>query len=116
MVDESIVKSVQRYLVAVIESGIPVSFGVVYGSQATGRTHKWSDIDLIVVSPIFDEEYDRTEIFKLWRIAARTDSRIEPLPCGEKQWIDDTERAIIEIARREGVRVNVPEAQTSAVI
>jgi len=28
--------------------------------------------------------------------------RIEPIACGERQWIEDDERAIIEIARREG--------------
>jgi hypothetical protein len=43
----------------------------------------------------------------LWRAAARTDVRIEPIPCGEKQWETDDESAIIEIARREGRKIKV---------
>jgi len=44
-----------------------------------------------------------------WRVAARTDSRIEPIPCGVRQWIEDQSSAIIEIARREG-EVVLPDA------
>jgi hypothetical protein len=43
----------------------------------------------------------------LWHVAADTDSRIEPLPCGEKEWETDDESAIIEIARREGKIIKV---------
>jgi uncharacterized protein len=43
----------------------------------------------------------------LWRLAARIDSRIEPVACGEKQWEEDDSSAIVEIARREGKRVDL---------
>jgi hypothetical protein len=46
----------------------------------------------------------------LWRIAARIENRIEPIPCGEKQWEEDDSSAIIEIARREGERIAVADA------
>ncbi len=45
---------------------------------------------------------DRSAINLLWRLAARIDSRIEPIPCGSKQWQEDDSSAIIEIARRQG--------------
>jgi len=32
-----------------------------------------------------------------------TDSRIEPIACGEREWDADTSRPILEIARREGM-------------
>ena len=38
----------------------------------------------------------------LWRVAARTDSRIEPIPVGQQQYQADDTSTIIEIARREG--------------
>jgi len=41
----------------------------------------------------------------LWYMAARTDSRIEPIACGLQQWSEDTSSAIIEIARREGRQI-----------
>ena len=59
------------------------------------------------VSPRFDGLRSRQDVDLLWRLAARTDSRIEPVPCGERQWQEDTSSPIIEIARREGERVAV---------
>ena len=102
MLEQSILKSVQNYLAAVAASGISVERGVVFGSQATGHAREWSDIDLLVVSSQFDEMKDRSGINLLWRLAARIDSRIEPIPCGSRQWREDDSSAIIEIARREG--------------
>jgi len=102
MLEQSILKAVQNYLAAVAANGISVERGVVFGSQATGHAQEWSDIDLLVVSSQFDEMKDRSGINLLWRLAARIDSRIEPIPCGSRQWREDDSSAIIEIARREG--------------
>lgn len=105
MVDQAIVDSVQDYLRHLIDQGLAVSFAVVFGSHAKGSSHEWSDIDLLVVSPRFDGSLDRDDISRLWRVAARTDSRIEPVPCGARQWDEDVSRAVVEIARREGTRI-----------
>jgi predicted nucleotidyltransferase len=91
-----------KYLRSISEQGIPVECGVIFGSQATGSVDVWSDIDLLVVSPRFDEERKREDINLLWRTAARVDSRIEPIPVGQRQYIEDDESTIIEIARRQG--------------
>ena len=102
MLEQSVLKSVQNYLAAVAASGIVVERGVVFGSQASGHAQAWSDIDLLVVSSQFDDMKDRNSINLLWRLAARIDSRIEPIPCGSRQWREDDSSAIIEIARRQG--------------
>lgn len=105
MADKSVVRVIQRYLQSVAETGIPVRYGVLFGSHATGRAHEWSDIDLLVVSPRFDDSLTREAINLLWRLAARTDSRIEPIPVGERQLEDDDTNPVIEISRRQGRRV-----------
>ena len=102
MVNAEIVKAVQGYMRALRNRGIEVRFVVVFGSQAKGGTDKWSDIDVIVVSPQYDAGIRFEDAALLWQTAAQTDSRIEPIPCGERQWVEDDARAIIEIARREG--------------
>jgi hypothetical protein len=109
MVDESVIEGVRNYLQALEAHGIAVSFGVVFGSQAAGKAGLWSDIDLLVVSPQFDHQQGRAAVDWLWRIAARTDSRIEPIPCGEKQWQEDDSSEIVEIARRDGMPIRVRE-------
>jgi predicted nucleotidyltransferase len=105
MVDRGIVESVKKYLSKLTEEGIPVQFGVIFGSYTQGKANKWSDIDLVVVSKKYDNSYSHEDVNKLWRAAARTDSRIEPIPCGVKEWEKDDERIIIEVARREGVKI-----------
>ncbi|MCL5773343.1 MAG: nucleotidyltransferase domain-containing protein [Firmicutes bacterium] len=109
MVDESIIGIIKNYLRKVQDSGITVSFGVVFGSQTTGKTDKWSDIDLLVVSPRFDAPKTRRDIDLLWKLTPQVDSRIEPIPCGERQWEEDDASTIIEIARRMGDMIKVQE-------
>lgn len=83
-----------------------VSFAVVFGSHVNGTPDQWSDIDLVVVSSLFDPPMDNAHVDELWHAAARTDNRIEPIPCGEHRWETDDSSPIIETARREGVRID----------
>jgi len=54
MVDKSIIEIVKKYLTTLNNSGIPIQCGIIFGSQTVAKTNKWSDIDILVVSPIFD--------------------------------------------------------------
>lgn len=105
MVDEAIIKSVQNYLRALIADGIDIRFGVIFGSYARGCANEWSDIDLLVVSPDYDNMTSRDKIDQLWVTAARTDARIEPIPCGIEAWEKDDATPIFEVARQEGQTV-----------
>ncbi|MBD3341573.1 MAG: hypothetical protein GF353_20885 [Candidatus Lokiarchaeota archaeon] len=104
---EIVITSVKKYLKELLRIGIPVRQGVIFGSYARENTHEWSDIDLLVISDKYDEAYSRDDINLLWRTAARTDSRIEPIPIGTNRWKTDDGSTIIEIARREGICVEV---------
>lgn len=109
MVDKNIVASVQNYLQAVSKKGVPVSYGVLFGSYARNQQHEWSDIDLLVVSSRYDRKWTHKDWAKLWRIAANTDARIEPIPVGAKQYENDDSSLIIEVARREGTIIPLAE-------
>jgi len=109
MVEKSVIKEVERYLRTVKQTGISVRFGVIFGSRVTGGAQDESDIDLIVVAHDFDGKRDRKKMGRLWYVASETDARIEPIPCGEKQWLEDESTPIIEAARQNGQMVAVPE-------
>ena len=104
MVKESILEIIQNYLRAIHLAGIQVRRAVLYGSWARGEARPESDIDLIVIAPEFDNLQDRELIDRLWELTAFVPEawRIEPIACGEREWVEDDSRAIIEIARREG--------------
>ncbi len=102
MVDSTITSIVRSYLAALQSVGIHAQRAVLFGSFANGRADEWSDIDLVVIAPEFDGPREISLIKSLWRATA-TDSRIEPIPCGEKEWETEGGRPILEIARQEGI-------------
>ncbi len=102
MADKSIIEDVRKYLRALSKEGLNPSFGVLYGSHVKGCEHEWSDIDLMVVAKRYDMKYEHKDVSLLWKVAALLDPRIEPIPCGVKQWEEDDGIPIIEIVRREG--------------
>ena len=107
MVDRSILASVRNYLQALTADGIEVSFGVLFGSWADGRADKDSDIDVMVISRRFNGGASRDDRARLWYVAGRTDNRIEPIPCGEREWREDERIPIYEVARRYGQRIDL---------
>ena len=57
MAEESVIRSVKNFLAELVKLGIPVQYGVLFGSYAKDDAHRWSDIDLLVVSSKYDETY-----------------------------------------------------------
>jgi hypothetical protein len=39
-----------------------------------------------------------------------THGRVEPIACGERRWLEDRESPIVEIARREGIEIDLSAA------
>lgn len=107
MVAESVQHIVREYLRAATRAGIPAGKAVVFGSQATGRAHPLSDIDLVILSPALEPPRSHDVVATLWRLRIHTDSRIEPVPCGEQEWETDNSRPVLEIARREGTVIEL---------
>jgi len=105
MVEKSVIEMVKRYLKQLTSEGIHPSQAVLFGSYALGHADQNSDIDLIVIAPEMDGDRTIGLVEKLWRIAGTIDSRIEPIPCGEKEWKTDSGRPILEIARKEGITI-----------
>lgn len=102
MVENTVIKAIQKYLAALPAQGIHARRAILFGSFACGRADEYSDIDLIVIAPEFDGSRELSLVKGLWR-ATVGDNRIEPIPCGEQEWETDQSRPILEIARREGI-------------
>ncbi len=105
MVGQPIDVVVRQFLRALAEVGIHARRAVLFGSHARGTADEWSDIDLVVIAPELEPPTNRQLVNKLWELRATTDSRVEPIPCGEREWETDQSRPILEIARREGIAV-----------
>jgi predicted nucleotidyltransferase len=98
MVKQAVIESVRSYLGALPALGIHPRRAVLFGFYAQDCAGEYSDIDLIVIAPEFDGSRELSLIKRLWQ-ATVADNRIEPIPCGEREWETDQSRPIIEIAR-----------------
>lgn len=113
MAAEQIVAIVRNYLAVLPEYGVHAQRAVLFGSSVRGQGDEWSDIDLVVIAPEFDERRDLAFVKNLWRARLKSDERIEPIHCGVKEWdMDDTGRPIIEIAREQGEMIELVDKST----
>ena len=103
MVESTIMNALRRYIVALDSFGIHARRLILFGSFARGDANVWSDIDLVVIAPEFDGPRELTIVEKLWLATASADDRIEPIPCGEREWETEHGRPILDIARQEGI-------------
>lgn len=55
---------IKLYLAVLTKKGVPVQAAYLFGSQAKGKAEQYSDIDLIVVSPVFHD----MPLWKRWEI------------------------------------------------
>lgn len=117
MVKETVLKLIRNYLRVVNQFGIHANRAVLYGSWARGEAGPDSDIDLVVLAPEFDHQHDRNLVGQLWglRVEISEAWRIEPIACGEREWLEDDSRMIIEIARQEGEMIDL-EPETAQMV
>lgn len=69
----------KKYVEQLEKNGIPIRQAVLFGSYASGGSHEWSDIDIALVSDVFEgmRIKDRNKIRKI-TLDISTD--LSPLP------------------------------------
>ncbi len=72
-------KIIDKYLASLKENNIPINQAILFGSYAKGNYNEWSDIDLALVSDVFQGNRidDRS---KIRLITLQVSSDIEVLP------------------------------------
>ena len=105
MAELDVLAKIRLYLDTVQGLGIPVARAVLFGSRARDTAGEWSDIDLVVVSPVFDGPRGPDAIDTLWRACAVTGGYLEPVACGVNRWEEDDGSPLLAIARTEGLGV-----------
>ena len=86
MASEKILNRAQEFIALLRQQGTPVEMAYLFGSWAQGNATEWSDIDIAVVSPVFEgtKFYDRR---KLDRAVVAVDTAIEAHPYRPQDFI-----------------------------
>ena len=103
MQKSEIIDIVKKYAEHLKKSGIKTDAIYLFGSHAKGNPHKWSDIDVAVISPYLDDDYTEGR-FRLWKLRRNIDLRIEPHGFTPEDWSDDANPMSYEI-KKTGVRI-----------
>jgi len=99
----AVLKQVNAFAKQLKAIDIPVEQLIVFGSQAKGNTHKWSDIDVCVVSNSFGSDHFNTMV----RLSQLTNSQtpdIEPHPMHPRDLQNKYDSLAAEISKH-GIRV-----------
>ena len=94
----------KRYLVLLKNSGIPIHKAFLYGSYANDHATEESDIDVMIISPLFDNE-DIESKAKAWSLTRQIDTRIEPYTVGLNKFLVDDISPLIQIIKKEGIEL-----------
>jgi len=104
MVDKEIVIIIKDYLKKLEAKGVHISKAYLYGSQAKGIATIDSDIDLMLISPLFDGNSDKYAGI-VWFSASEVSYKLEPITVGEKKFLSDIYSPLIGIVKKEGIEI-----------
>ena len=105
MSQAEVITVVKDYLNALKQAGIPVEMAYLYGSYARNEADPDSDIDLLLISSIFDTTDDQV-LASPWLYTTQVDHRIEPYSVGLKKFQSDQDSPLLEIIKKEGIRIS----------
>ena len=83
-----VVELAKKFIAYLQNQGIKIDSAYLFGSFAKGTEHKWSDIDIAVISSDFsDNRFE--EGVRLMKLSCNIDTRIEPVPFSPETFIDE---------------------------
>lgn len=108
-VPKKIEKEAKRFIEILKKDNTPIDKVILFGSFAKGTPHKWSDIDLCVVSPKFKNPYYTNEY--LWKRrpdgANTKDPWIEPVGFTKEDFKEYDWDPLIHEIKTYGIEIKV---------
>ncbi len=104
MAQKEIITLIRNFVKRLSQEGIPIEKAFLYGSYVRGEENEESDIDIMLVSELFDKDDDQT-IGKTWRISRSVDVRLEPYTVGKERFLNDQYSPLLQLVKKEGLEV-----------
>ena len=98
-------QEVDRYIQILKEDKLPIQKAILFGSYSKGKQHKWSDIDLCIISPKFKGAFNATQYLWTKRKIFDVKYAIEPIGFNPKDFKHDS--ALTSEIKRTGIEVAV---------
>ncbi|MFZ1290134.1 MAG: nucleotidyltransferase domain-containing protein [Melioribacteraceae bacterium] len=105
MAAKKLERIIKKYITELKKNGIEISKIFLFGSYAYGKPNKDSDIDLLIVSPQFDNLSKDEFGSKLWLATEAVDFIIEPIGIGEKVFNKNKFSPLLDLIRKKGIEI-----------
>jgi predicted nucleotidyltransferase len=95
----AVLEIIRKFKVLLENGGMQVEKIILFGSYANGNPHEWSDIDLVVVSPDFENVGLWERIKMISKAICEIFEPIEAIPMTPEEW-ERGDSMICEFAKR----------------
>jgi predicted nucleotidyltransferase len=106
MAKGEVIKILKNYCLLLSSSGIPVYKAFLYGSYSRNEATPDSDIDILIVSELFDKQNDMLKV-RAWRLTDKINNKIEPYIIGLQKFETDNISPILQIIKKEGIEIPI---------
>jgi len=96
---------IKKYISELKKNGLEISKVFLYGSHAYGKPNKDSDIDLVIISPQFDNSDREKYSAILWLATEVVDYLIEPIGVGEKFFNSNEFSPLLDLVKAKGLEI-----------
>ncbi|MFH1192365.1 MAG: nucleotidyltransferase domain-containing protein [bacterium] len=103
MPDIKVKKIIKNYAKKLEKNNFPIDAIYLFGSYSKKKAHKWSDIDIAVISKRFKLDWDDNESL-LWEYARKVDTRLEPIGLTKEELNSGSNPLTYEI-KKTGIRI-----------
>lgn len=103
-IQKKLEKKIKEYVDILKEDGLPIKKVILFGSYAKGTQHKWSDLDVCIVSPKFHDFFDDMQYLWLKR-KFDSDLSIEPIGYNPKDFREPS--SLVEEIKKHGIEIKI---------
>ncbi len=96
---------IKKYISELEKNGLEISKVFLYGSHAYGTPNEDSDIDLVIISPQFDDVNREKYSAILWLATEVVDYLIEPIGVGEKFFNSNRFSPLLDLVKSKGLEI-----------
>ena len=103
-IPEKIKKHIEKYIRLLKTDNLPIQRIFLFGSYAKGKQHKWSDVDLCIISSKFNDPWEAMQYLWQKRIFDK-DVTIEPIGFNPKDFKEET--SLTREIKQTGIEIKI---------
>ena len=104
MSQKKVKKIAKKYINFLKKDGLLIKQALLFGSYAKKKAHKYSDIDLCVISPKFKDMFEATRYLLQKRRSIDVENGIEPIGYNPKDFAEKENPLVWEI-HKTGIKI-----------